>query len=240
MSTTSVVACSRVALRWAARRAEAGEEIRVMQCGDLVGPPWERLGSPADLPRWRDAWGSLCWVPTPGAGLCGMDPGTDRFVAPACHWDLVFERHRNRVLAAGGDVVRLVVEQIVVEDGQVVGVETDCGYEWVDSLYSDADSDVLACLLRGGPMPVHLTCTEVRCRLDKPGQPAGLPAGVRVDPLTPDEVVVTLEGAERARDRAMRLLAEAGVVARALSSRQGPRVGAGGVQLVGAAELSGY
>ena len=89
----------------------------------------------------------------------------------------------------------ICVEQVAVEEGSVVGVDTDCGYEWVEALYTDANDAVIACYIRGEPLPASLVCTEVRCRLGVRMGPGTLPPDVCADPLTPDEVLVTVQRA---------------------------------------------
>ena len=240
MSECVVIACSRTGLRWAAERAAAGAAVRVLQVGALVGVPYERVDGPEQLKAWRDAWGGLCWAPSVGAGLIGAAADNARLVTPTRGWEHVFDHHVLRIRSAGGDVVPICVEQVAVEEGSVVGVDTDCGYEWVEDLFSDAHDAVIACFIRGEALPASLVCTEVRCRLGVRAGADTLPPNVCADPLTPDEVFVTVQGSERARDRAMGLLTAAGMPGVALSTRQGPRPAREGVRVVQSGDFREY
>jgi hypothetical protein len=153
--TRVVLASSIHGLLHAGSLAHAGQELRVLRVGQLLGLGAWPVRSGADLARLRGQLGPVGWVPRhaerwqsmggrPPSLASVLDEESCEWVIPARGLDTAERRACERVRAAGGDVVDVEVEAFEVEDGRVVGVLSDCGFEWVDELWTDTSAAFVA------------------------------------------------------------------------------------------------
>lgn len=143
----------------AARLARDGNGVRVLRVGRLLGLGAQPLGR--GLAAIRADLGPVGWVPRHarrlvvvdgrrveldavpdavavglrGRGLAQMP--MENWVLPARGWHAVEGRAHRAIEDAGGELIDAELIGVELEAGRVVGIETDCGFEWVEDLHTD-------------------------------------------------------------------------------------------------------
>ncbi|MCO4746586.1 MAG: hypothetical protein KC912_17460 [Proteobacteria bacterium] len=223
----------------AAMLARAGEQVRVLRVGDLRGLGAAPIDHVDQLAALRALWGPLAWVPkherrqlhtSVGAeplghgsrlGSLSEVPGLHAghrggWVRPARGWAMAERRQIERIQAAGGDVIHTTVEELEIEDGQVVGVTTATGFEWVDAIGTDVDPNAVLAWLKQPHGPVgKIAEVEVEGTSSFAWEllvPRGPVFRVSRCLSRPERVTVHLRDPVRARHQALEFLADHMVV----------------------------